>query len=159
MLKQYALSFVQLIASGAIILLSATVTALIASTGRSLRGVLPVNFTTLHMLNFLVFFLAVSVLFASTYKTLSGVGLRWGDVLYASAFTAALFFAGNIVIGLYVGAEDIGSAYGATSSIFVLLFWLYYSAQIFLFGAELGKVYTRKYGSQKNEARKENQCR
>ena len=151
-LKQYSLSFVQLIAAGAIILLSAAVTVLIASTGRSLRGVLPINFTTLHLLNFLVFFLAVSVLFASTYKTLSGVRLRWGDVLYASAFTAALFFAGNVVIGLYVGAEDIGSAYGAASSIFILLFWLYYSAQIFFFGAELSKVYARKYGSHKKGA-------
>ncbi len=147
-LRSYLLSFVQLVLAGLIVLLSAALTAVITSTGRSLR-VIPFHFTLLHMANFLVFFIAVCILFASTYKTLSDARLLWSDVLYGSAFTAALFSAGNIIIGTYLGAANIGSVYGAASSIFVVIFWVYYSAQIFFFGAELIKVYSKRCGSQK----------
>ena len=84
--------------------------------------------------------LFVTLLFAVTYKTLSEVGLSWRDVLPGSAVTAILFTIGNYVIEVYVSLSDIGSAYGAAGSVVVLLFWIYYSAQIFLFGAEFIKV-------------------
>ncbi len=82
-----------------------------------------------------------SVLFAMIYKYIPEVPVRWRDVRVGAVFTAMLFDLGKYLIGLYLGKASVGSAYGAAGSLVVLLVWVYYSSQIFFFGAEFTKVY------------------
>ena len=106
-----------------------------------IEKLLPVHL--LSLLTIIVSFSFVTLLFAATYKTLAGVRLAWHDVLPGSALAALLFALGNIFIEAYVEIVDLGSAYGAAGSLVVFLVWIYYSAQIFLFGAEWVKVQKR----------------
>ncbi|MEP7072471.1 MAG: YihY/virulence factor BrkB family protein [Verrucomicrobiota bacterium] len=96
---------------------------------------------------YIVFDIAVVVLlFGVIFKTLPDVKLRWRDVWVGATLTALLFALGKWALGLYLGSGAAGSAYGAASSLITLLLWIYYSAQIMLFGAEFTQVYTRKFG-------------
>lgn len=122
---------------------SAVVTAILLPFSRYIADLLPVHLELLWLVTFLTSFLFVTLLFAVTYKTLSEVELSWWDVLPGSSVAAIFFVIGNFVIEVYVSLSDIGSAPGAAGSIVVFLFWIYYSAQIFLFGAEFIKVNKR----------------
>ncbi len=73
--------------------------------------------------------------------------MAWRDVALGALVAALLFGLGEYLIGLYLGYTSAGSAYGAAGSLVVTLLWVYYSAQIFLFGAEFTQVYANKYGS------------
>lgn len=126
-----------------LLLASAVVTAILLPFGSYIADLLPVHLKLLWLMTFFTSFLFVTLLFAVTYKTLSEVELSWWDVLPGSAVTAIFFVIGNFVIEVYVSLSDIGSAHGAAGSIVVFLFWIYYSAQIFLFGAEFIKVNKR----------------
>ena len=141
--RSYLRSFLLIPLVAFLLLVSAFVTAILLPFSRYIEGILPVHLELLRLLTFLTSILFVTLLFAVTYKTLSEVGLSWQDVLPGSAVTAILFAIGNYVIEVYVSISDIGSAYGAAGSVVVLLFWIYYSAQIFLFGAEFIKVNKR----------------
>ena len=88
-----------------------------------------------------------TVLFAMIYKYVPREQIAWGDVWIGGLVTACLFSAGKLLIGLYLGRSSLSSAYGAAGSIMVLLLWIYYSAQIFLFGAEFTHVFTYTFGS------------
>lgn len=89
----------------------------------------------------------ITVLFALIFKYLPDAKIAWRDVWFGAAATAALFTLGKFLIGLYLGQAGVGSAYGAAGSLAVLLVWLYYASQIFLFGAELTKAYANRLGS------------
>jgi membrane protein len=91
--------------------------------------------------------LVVALLFAAVFRMLPDVKIAWGDVWLGAAVTAVLFEAGKFLVGFYLGQSGVASAYGAAGSLAVLLVWLYYSGQIFLFGAELTKVYANRRGS------------
>jgi len=101
--------------------------------------------TTLDLwtaLNWVVSFVVIALLFALIYKYLPDVKLRWSDVWAGAVVTALLFTLGKYLIGLYLGRSSVTSAYGAAGSLVVILLWVYYSAQILLFGAEFTRVYT-----------------
>jgi membrane protein len=91
--------------------------------------------------------LVITTLFALIYRFLPDAIISWRDVWLGAALTAALFTLGKFLIGLYLGQAGVGSAYGAAGSLAVLLIWLYYASQIFLFGAELTKAYANQFGS------------
>jgi membrane protein len=95
----------------------------------------------LHMSDVLFSLGAETVLFAMLYKWLPNVRIAWKDVWIGAFITALLFSVGRVAIGLYLGRSAIASAYGAAGTLAVLLLWLYYSAQVFLFGAEVTCVY------------------
>ncbi len=97
-------------------------------------------------------FLLVSTVFALIYKTMPHARIAWRDVWVGSAVTAALFLLGKGLIGLYIGGSGITTLYGAAASLIVVLLWVYYSAQIFLFGAEFTWVYTHRHGSRRPAA-------
>jgi len=78
------------------------------------------------------------------------VKVQWRDVWVGAAVTALLFTVGKHLIGLYIGKSSVASGYGAAGSLVVVLVWVYYSAQIFLLGAEFTWVYARTYGSMKD---------
>jgi membrane protein len=83
-----------------------------------------------------------TALFALVYKYVPQERLHWRDVLVGASVTAVLFNVGKFAIGYYLGKSAFSSIYGAAGSLLVLLLWTYYSAQIFLFGAEITKSYS-----------------
>jgi uncharacterized BrkB/YihY/UPF0761 family membrane protein len=85
-------------------------------------------------------------LIAVVYRVLPDVHIAWRDVIVGSIFTAVLLFAGQFAVGLYLARANIGSVFGAAGSLTVILVWVYYSAQILLFGAEFTEVWARHYG-------------
>jgi membrane protein len=93
-----------------------------------------------------------TVLFAMIYKYVPREDIAWGDVWIGGLVTACLFSAGKLLIGLYLGRSSLSSAYGAAGSIMVLLLWIYYSAQIFLLGAEFTHVFAYRLGSRSGRA-------
>jgi membrane protein len=92
-------------------------------------------------------FSIITLLFAMIYKLLPDAVIAWTDVWFGSVITSLLFSVGKFLIGLYLGKSAIGSTFGAAGSLAALLLWLYYSAQLFLFGAHLTKAFAVNFGS------------
>ncbi|MEO8305842.1 MAG: YihY/virulence factor BrkB family protein [Betaproteobacteria bacterium] len=92
----------------------------------------------------------VTVVFAMIYKIMPRVRIAWKDVWIGAAVTSLMFTIGKVLIGLYIGRSGIASGFGAAASLVVVLVWVYYSAQVFLFGAEFTWVYSHKFGSRKD---------
>jgi len=93
----------------------------------------------------------LTVVFAMIYKTMPRARVDWRDVWVGAAVTSMLFIAGKLLIGIYIGRSGISTAFGAAASLVVVLLWVYYSAQIFLFGAEFTWAYCHKFGSRKGQ--------
>lgn len=96
----------------------------------------------------LIFFVMPVILFAVIFRSLPDAHVAWRDVWLGALVTAVFFALGNSLIGIYLRYSSVASAYGAAGSLVVTLLWIYYSAQIFFFGAEFTKVYANRYGSQ-----------
>jgi membrane protein len=94
-------------------------------------------------------FFLIAALFALIYKVMPRVRVQWRDVWIGAVFTALLFTLGKALIGFYIGRSGVVSAFGAAGSLIVVLLWVYYSAQIFLIGAEFTWVYANTFGSRK----------
>lgn len=131
---------------GLLLIVSLVASALLSGLSQEL-GVSDTADAVLQICNFLLSFGLVTGLFATIYKVLPSVPLAWRDVIVGAAVTAVLFNVGKHVIAVYLGNRAASSMYGAAGSLLVLLLWVYYSAQIFLYGAEFTKVYARRYGS------------
>ena len=86
------------------------------------------------------------VLFAMIFKVLPDVKIAWRDVWIGGAVTSLLFTAGKFLLGWYLGRSTTITAYGAAGSVVLILLWVYYSAQILFFGAEITKVYANRFG-------------
>ncbi len=84
------------------------------------------------------------------YKLMPRVKVQWRDVWLGAAVTALLFTIGQFLIGLYIGKSGIASGFGAAASLIVIFIWVYYSAQIFLLGAEFTWIYARTFGSKRD---------
>jgi membrane protein len=101
----------------------------------------------LHVIDVVLSFALTTLLFAMIYKIIPRVRVAWRDVWIGAAVTAALFAVGKWLIGLYIGRSSVSSAFGAAGSLVVLMLWVYYSAQIFLLGAEFTRFYAEEHGS------------
>jgi membrane protein len=88
----------------------------------------------------------ITVMFALMFKFLPDVEVAWRDVWFGALVTAVLFVIGKFGIGLYLSMSDVGSAYGAAGALIVLLTWIYYSALILFFGAELTQTWASMHG-------------
>jgi membrane protein len=97
--------------------------------------------------NFIFSICFITLLFAVIFKVLPDVKIAWSDVWIGAALTAGLLTLGNFLLAWYLARSSVSSAYGAASSLAVLLLWVYYSAQILFLGAEFTQVYANKYGS------------
>jgi len=104
-----------------------------------------------HGLDLAVSFGMLTAVFALIYKVMPRARVQWYDVWVGAAATAALFTVGKFLIGLYLGKSSIGSSFGAFGSVAIFMVWVYYSAQIFLFGAEFTWVYAHQLGSRRSE--------
>ena len=106
-----------------------------------------------HMLDLAVSFGLTTLLFAMIYKIVPRVHIHWQDVWVGAAVTALLFAVGKVLIGLYLGKSDVTSPFGAAGSLVLVMVWVYYSAQIFLIGAEFTWVFAHEYGSRRHAGR------
>jgi membrane protein len=141
------LSFAMVAGVSFLLLVSLTVESVLNALSSYLRAAFPGG-DVVALCVFVLFDLALIVfLFAIIFRYLPDVELTWRDVLIGAGLTALLFYVGKFVLGLYLGSGAAGSAYGAASSLITLLLWVFYSAQIVLFGAEFTQVYANTYGS------------
>lgn len=129
-------------ALGFVTIVSLAVSAALSALSQELAMRTPAGNVVLILLNTAVSLAVFAVLFAAIYKVLPDTPLAWRDVAIGALVTAALFTSGKSLIGWYLGQATPGSTYGAAGTLIVLLLWAYYSAQIFLFGAELTKAIT-----------------
>ena len=104
-------------------------------------------------LNMVVGFAITTTIFAMIYKLLPRAKVAWHDVWVGAAVTAVLFTLGKFLISLYIGRSAVASSFGAAGSLVVVMIWVYYSAQIFLLGAEFTWVYSHSHGSRRGEKR------
>ena len=151
-LRQRFLSLGMILGVGFLALVS-----LLASAALTILGNWIGSFTTewhsvLSVLNLIIGFLLITLLFALIYKYVPRETIAWGDVWIGSLVTAGLFEVGKSLIGIYLGRNSLTSAYGAAGSFVVLLLWVYYSAQIFLLGAEFTCVFAYRHGSRLQSA-------
>lgn len=148
MLRKRLLSFLMVLMVGVLLM-----TSLAVSTGISALNDLmgendvPQSQLLLQLINQVISFLIVAGLFATMYRVLPDVQIHWRDVWIGALFTAFMFTIGKYALGVYLGTSTFNSTYGAAGSFVFILAWIYYSAQILLFGAEFTQVYARRYGS------------
>lgn len=145
--KRRSLSMTMVLGIAFLLLVSLAVSAGLAAVGSLLGNVLPGGTVVWQVINFLLSFALITALFAAMFKVLPDATIAWNDVWIGAAVTSLLFSVGKLLIGLYLGHASIGSTFGAAGSLLVFLVWVYYSAQILLFGAEFTQVYARRYGS------------
>lgn len=134
-------------ALGFLLLVSLIASAAISAMSKSINAHLPFGMIILSTTNAVVSFALVSVMFAAIYKILPDRSLTWRDVITGAVVTAALFTIGKSLVGWYIGSSAIASSYGAAGGLLIVLLWVYYSSQIFLFGAELTRAYSIRHGS------------
>ncbi|MEP6958407.1 MAG: YihY/virulence factor BrkB family protein [Nitrospirota bacterium] len=146
-LKDRFISFVAVLGSGFLLLVSLVLNAGLAAVGKTLESLLPAPEFILQAINFLLSFVVITLLFAMIYKLIPDVSNRWQDVWVGAGMTSLFFTIGKFLIGLYLGKSEVGLAYGAAGSLIVVLLWVYYASQIFLFGAEFTAVYAASHGS------------
>ena len=147
-IKERIFSFGIVLSIGFLLIVSLAISTWIAAAGAVSASFLPALEAILHVLNTSISFIIITLLFAAIYKIMPDVHLQWHDVMLGAAVTSLLFTVGKLVIGIYLGKASIASSYGAFASIVILVIWVYYSGQIFFFGAEFTKTFADKYGSQ-----------
>ena len=132
---------------GFLLMVSLVVSAALTAFGNILNSIMPLGELILAILNFVISLALLSVLFAAIYKVLPDRKIEWRDVIVGAVVTALLFTIGKTLIGWYLGRSAIASSYGAAGGLIILLLWVYYSAQIFLLGAEFTKAYATQLGT------------
>ncbi len=132
---------------GFLLAVSMVATAAIAAIASLLGGWIGQSEPLLQLINIVFSFVVITLLFAMTYRFLPNLTIAWRDVVIGAAVTSLLFSIGKTAIGLYIGRSAISSSFGAAGTFIVFLVWIYYSAMIYLFGAEFCYVYARRHGS------------
>jgi membrane protein len=132
---------------GFLLLVSLIASAALAAFSGWLGAFLPQLKIVLPVLDVTISYGMAVILFAMIYKYVPRETVAWSDVWIGAAVTAFLFTVGKSLIGVYLGKSSFNSAYGAAGSMIVLLLWIYYSAQIFLLGAEFTRVFAYEHGS------------
>ncbi len=135
-----------------LLLVSLVLSAAFAVLERYAGGIWSSSYEVLAFLSSALAFGVVACLFAVIYKVLPDAPLSWRDVWIGAAFTAGMFSLGKYVIGLYLGGSGVATSFGAAGSLVALLLWVYYSAQIFFFGAEFTRQYALGFGSLRHAA-------
>jgi membrane protein len=147
MIKDRFFSFTMVVGVGFLLLVSLVISAAITALGARFGGALDTWPIVLQVGNQVVSFGVATVLFALIFKVVPDVKIRWSDVWIGALATAVLFAIGRYLLGLYLGRSAVGSSYGAAGSLIAVLVWVYYSAQILFFGAELTQAYATRRGS------------
>lgn len=147
-LARRAVSFGMILIAAFLLLVSLVISTILAAAGSSVVGILPAGLGPPAAWTIEVTFslVVVTLLFMAMYRVLPDADIAWRDVWRGAAATAVLFVLGKFALGFYISRSDPGSAYGAAGSLAVVLVWIYYSAMIFLLGAEFTQVYANRRG-------------
>jgi membrane protein len=151
-IRQRFLSFSLVLGTGFLLLLSLVASAALEAVSRFMGYLLPWPVFLMESVDFLFSFGVITLLLAAIFRLLPDTEIAWNDVWIGAAIASLLLTAGKVLIGSYLARSAVASAYGAVSSPLVVLVWIYYSAQIFLFGAEVTHVYANKHGSRVESA-------
>ncbi|HWF20350.1 MAG TPA: YihY/virulence factor BrkB family protein, partial [Verrucomicrobiae bacterium] len=146
MIVNRALLFVLLVAIGILLVVSLLASTAIAAMQGSVFDSIPGGKQLAHGVEFLVSCGVITVLFTMIFKFLPDARPHWRDVWVGALVTAFLFTVGKVLLALYLGYGSVASPYGVAGSIVLILVWVYYSAQIFLYGAEFTQVYASEHG-------------
>lgn len=146
-LKDRLLSSSIIVSLGFLLIVSLVVNGILLALMDKLMKILPeITVFIAGMLNVVISFVVITVLFAAIFKILPDAKIKWKDVRIGAFFTACLFMAGRFVIGLYISETSAGSTYGAAGSLIIILLWVYFTAAILYIGAEFTQVYTEYKG-------------
>jgi membrane protein len=144
---QRVISIGMVLALGFLLLVSLILSAAIGIVENFFTGLLPLHLAVVgEIFNFLVPLVITTVLFALIFKFVPDVPIDWREVIVGAAATAVFFTIGKALLGLYLGTIGVSSAFGAAGSLVAFVVWVYYSAQIFFFGAVFTRVYADSYG-------------
>ena len=145
------LSFGMILGIGFLLMVSLTFSAGVAALSKWWDALFHGWATVAYTINLVLSLVLSTVVFAMIYKLMPRVRIDWRDVWIGAVFTSLLFITGKFLIGLYLGRSGISFRFGAAGSLVVVLLWVYYSAQVFLFGAEFTWAYSHKFGSRKGQ--------
>lgn len=151
-LRKRLLTFGMVLAIAFLMIISLVFSTVLATLGKWWSPMFGGWEALAHVFDLAVSFGVLTLAFAVIYKFMPSTHIPWRDVWRGAAATSLLFSIGKWAIGLYLGKSDIASSFGLFGSLALLMIWVYYSAQIFLFGAEFTWVYANKYGSRRNAA-------
>lgn len=143
-LRFYVISVAMVLTIGFLLLVTLLLSTLLELLEQWLARLMPSLPFTARIFNLVLSFVVISLLFALIYKFIPNAPVRWGDVVHGAIATALLFTLGKYALAVYIGKMSVGSAYGAAGSLVALLVWVYYSAQIFFFGAEFTHIYAKR---------------
>lgn len=129
---------------GFVLVVSLAFSAAVTAFGEYLKSWLPATGLALQVVDFVISGLLIAGIFAAFYRVLPDRDLGWRDVLPGALFAALLFQGGKYLIALYIGETGVASAFGAAGALIVMLLWIFYSAQIFLLGAEFSRAWTSR---------------
>ncbi len=147
LLMDRLLSFSIIISLGFLLIVSLGISALVDAFSNYLISIFPdVAVVFFYILNLFINFVTIAFIFAIIFKVLPDATVKWRHVRAGAVATAILFMIGKFVISYYISTTKVGSAFGAASSIVVLLTWVYFSSLILYFGAEFTKFYALQYG-------------
>jgi membrane protein len=146
-IRQRFVSFSLVLGTGLLLLVSLLSSAALAAVGKFIGRLLPWPLFFWESVDFIFWCGVITLLLAAIFRLLPDTKIAWADVWIGAAIASLLFTIGKVLIGLYLAGSAVGSAYGAMSAPLVVLVWIYYSAQIVLFGAEITRVYANKHSS------------
>lgn len=144
-IKKRALGFVIILLIGLLLLVSFSISAILSIMDEILVQRIPVVGSLFPLLEIIITFVVMSVLFAMIFKILPDIHIRWRNALVGGVFTAVLFTIGKILISIFLSFRGQNATSQAAGSIVILLLWIYYSSQILLFGAEFTQTYTNRH--------------
>ncbi len=153
MIRQRFFSFGMVLAVGFLLLISLVISAVLAAVGKFFAEILPLPELILEGIHFVVSLAGTAGLFALIFRYVPARRIAWNPLWIGATATALLFTLGEFAIGLYLGKAAIGSAYGAAGSLVVVTVWVYYSAMIFLFGAQFTHTLDMARGERTKSAR------
>jgi len=151
LLRARLLSFGLILGIGFLLMVSLVFSAMLSALEKWWSPMFGGWEATAQVVNLIVGFVLTTTVFALIYKLMPRVRIAWRDVAIGAAVTALLFTVGKFLIGLYIGRSAVASGFGAAGSLVIVLVWVYYSAQVFLIGAEFTWVYSHELGSRRNE--------
>jgi membrane protein len=144
------LSFTLVLGVGFLFLVSFVVSAVLETVGILITPVLPWPVSILETVNSFLSLIVIALLLAMIFKYLPDAVIAWRDVWIGAAVASLLLTTGKALMGWYLARSTVASAYGAASSLVIILTWVYYSAQIVLFGAEVTHVYSHQHGTRRS---------
>jgi len=152
MLKEHFLSFIMLLGTGLLMVTLVIASMILTAAINFATSLMPLFAKGVQSITLLANFGILTLVFAFTFKVIPAMKIAWCDVWIGAALASVLFGVGQFVIGFYLGHSGLIAGYGAAGSLVALLIWIYYSAQIYFFGAEFTYLYAHRFGSYKEIA-------